>query len=81
MSFCSRKIGRIATWLVLADLVLCPTGRQRKIPNKAENNMLGGGGGANGPPGLKKIISLEPKVRLTSNQAVNLRLSFVLSSI
>ena len=28
------------------------------------------GGGANGPPGFKSLISLEPKVRLTSNQAV-----------
>ena len=41
----------------------------------------GRGGGPNGPPGFKKIISLEPKVGLTSNQAVNLSLWFVLRTI
>ena len=30
------------------------------------------GGGPNGPPGFKSLISQEPKVGLTSNQAVNL---------
>ena len=35
------------------------------------------GGGPNGPPGFKSLISREPKVGLTSNQAVNLSLSFV----
>ena len=35
------------------------------------------GGGANGPPGFKSLISREPKVGLTSNQAVNLSLSVV----
>ena len=43
--------------------------------------LKGLGGGPNGPPGFKKIISLEPKVGLTSNQAGNLSLWFVLSSI
>ena len=36
------------------------------------------GGGPNGPPGFKSLISREPKVGLTSNQAVNLSLSIVL---
>ena len=39
-------------------------------PNQTE-------GGANGPPGFENLISPEPKVGLTSNQAVNLSLSVV----
>ena len=39
-------------------------------PNQTE-------GGPNGPPGFKSLISQEPKVGLTSNQAVNLSLSVV----
>ena len=35
------------------------------------------GGGPIGPPGFKSLISREPKVGLTSNQAVNLSLSVV----
>ena len=35
------------------------------------------GGGANGPLGFENLVSLEPKVGLTSNQAVNLELSVV----
>ena len=38
------------------------------------------GGGANGPPGFKSLISPQPKVGLTSNQAVNSSLSVVSKS-
>ena len=38
------------------------------------------GGGANGPQGFKSLISLQPKVGLTSNQAVNSSLSVVFMS-
>ena len=39
------------------------------------------GGGPNGPQQIKNVISLEPNVRLTSNQAVNLSFYIVLRSI
>ena len=39
------------------------------------------GGGRSAPPLEKPYISLEPKVGLTSNQAVNLSLWFVLRPI
>ena len=38
-------------------------------------------GGANGPQGIKMLISLQPNVRLTSNKAVFLSLSVVLRSM
>ena len=47
------------------------------LTGSGSQNSQRDGGGANGPPGFKNLISLEPKVGLTSNQAVNLSLSVV----
>ena len=53
-----------------------------KLPTKEQTfNPQRAGGGPNGPPGFKSLISREPKVGLTSNQAVNLSLWFVLRPI
>ena len=49
----------------------------RHHPKKGTRLTLKGRGGPNSPPGFKNLISLEPKVRLTSNQAVNLSFSLV----
>ena len=60
--------------LLLLVLVLVTGVKQSQIivlnPNQTE-------GEPNGPPGFKSLISREPKVGLTSNQAVNLSLSVV----
>ena len=54
-----------------------PNLQNQTKPTKPNLTLIRQGGGANGPPGFKSLISREPKVGLTSNQAVNLSLSVV----
>ena len=48
---------------------------------KLNPNQAGGAGGAKWPAANLNIISLQPVVRLTSNQAVSLSLSVVLNGL